>query len=60
MLPKPPVTASLRHIILSFLGDQLMYEYEIIQRVHSSETVRSYGRLNCRFSPEILWKTDLI
>ena len=34
MLPKPLVTASLRPIMLTLLGDQPMYGYEIIQRVH--------------------------
>lgn len=33
MLPKPLVTASLRPIILTLLGEVPMYGYEIIQRV---------------------------
>lgn len=35
MLPKPLVTASLRPIILTLLGEEPMYGYEIIQRVHA-------------------------
>ena len=35
MLPKPLVTASLRPIILTLLGEVPMYGYEIIQRVHA-------------------------
>ena len=34
MLPKSLVTASLRPIILTLLGKEEMYGYEIIQRVH--------------------------
>ena len=35
MLPKPLVTASSRPIILTLLGEEPMYGYEIIQRVHA-------------------------
>lgn len=35
MLPKPLITASLRPIILTLLGNQPMYGYEIIQHVHT-------------------------
>ena len=35
MLPKPLVTASVRPIILTLLGQEPLYGYDIIQRVHT-------------------------